>query len=75
VKLTTGAQFYHNASITREIEDNYRLTVGMANITDHRPPRTTQVGGDGTRSFGQGLLYSQYDLLGRRVFVSLNVQY
>lgn len=74
-KLTTGAQFYHSASISREIEDNFRLTVGMANITDHRPPRTTQIGGDGTRSFGRGLLYSQYDLLGRRVFVNLNVQY
>lgn len=74
-KLTTGAQFYHSASISREINDNYRLTVGMANITDHRPPRTTQIGGDGTRSFGKGLLYSQYDLVGRRVFVNLNINY
>jgi iron complex outermembrane recepter protein len=74
-KLTTGAQLYHSASISREIDDNYRLTVGMANITNHAPPRTTQIGGDGTRSYGKGLLYSQYDLVGRRVFVNLNVNY
>jgi iron complex outermembrane receptor protein len=75
VKLRTSAQLYHSASISREINDNYRLTVGMANITNNLPPRTSQVGGDGTRSFGRGLLYSQYDLLGRRVFVSLNARY
>lgn len=74
-KLTTSAQLYHSASISREINDNYRLTFGMANITNNTPPRTSQTGGDGTRSFGQGLLYSQYDLIGRRVFVSLNVNY
>ncbi len=75
VKLRTGAQFYHSASISRDISDNYSLTVGMANITNHRPPRTTQIGGDGTRSLGQGLLYSQYDLRGRRAFVNLSIRY
>jgi len=75
VSLTTPAQFYHSVSISREIGDNFRITAGMSNITDHRPPRTTQIGGDGTRSLGKGLLYSQYDLLGRRVFVNLNVRY
>lgn len=75
VDLRTSMQLYHSASISREINDNYRLTVGMANITNNTPPRTTQIGGDGTRSLGQGLLYSQYDLQGRRVFVSLNVNY
>ncbi|WP_162925171.1 TonB-dependent receptor domain-containing protein [Aurantiacibacter odishensis] len=75
LKLTTDAQFYHAASITREIGENFRITAGMSNITNNRPPRTSQVGGDGTQSFGQGLFYSQYDLIGRRAFVNLNVRY
>jgi len=75
VKLTTPAQFYHSVSVSREIGDNFRITAGMSNVTNNRPPRTTQIGGDGTRSLGQGLLYSQYDLLGRRAFVNLNIRY
>lgn len=73
--LTTDAAFYHSVSVTREIGDNFRITAGMTNLTDKNPPRTSQLGGDGTRSLGQGLLYSQYDLLGRRAFVNLNIQY
>lgn len=75
VKLTTPAQFYHSLSVTRDIGDDFRVTVGMTNITDNNPPRTTQIGGDGTRSVGQGLLYSQYDLVGRRAFVNFNLRY
>lgn len=73
--LTTPAQWYHSASITRDIGENFRITLGMTNITDNNPPRTSQLGGDGTRSFGQGLLYSQYDLRGRRVFANVNIRY
>ena len=75
LKLTTSAQFYHSLSVTREIGDNFRMTVGVRNITDNAPPRTSQSGGDGTRSVGQGLLYSQYDLRGRRAFVNFNFKY
>ncbi|MFC3098560.1 TonB-dependent receptor domain-containing protein [Alteraurantiacibacter palmitatis] len=75
VNLRTQAQFYHSLSVSREINDNFRITAGMSNVTNNRPPRTTQIGGDGTRSLGQGLLYSQYDLLGRRAFVNLNFRY
>ncbi|MFC3100299.1 TonB-dependent receptor domain-containing protein [Altererythrobacter lauratis] len=75
VNLRTQAQFYHALSVSREINDNFRITAGMSNVTNNRPPRTTQIGGDGTRSLGQGLLYSQYDLLGRRAFVNLNFRY
>lgn len=75
LKLTTDAQFYHSFSVTREIAENFRVTAGMANITDNKPPRTSQLGNSGTRSYGQGLLYSQYDLRGRRAFVNLNIKY
>lgn len=67
--------FYHSASITREFGENYRLTVGASNLFDTRPPRTTNAGGDGINQLGDGVLYSQYDLLGRRFFANLNIQF
>ncbi len=74
-KLDIPMTFYHSASITREFADHFRLTVGMSNLFDTRPPRTTNAGGDGINHLGDGVLYSQYDLLGRRAFVNLKVNY
>ncbi len=73
--LTTPATFYHSASVTYDFNESFRLTVGASNIFDTRPPLTSQVGGDGIQQFGTGVLYSQYDLLGRRFFVNVNVRY
>ena len=73
--LTTPATFYHSASVTYDFSEQFRLTVGASNLFDTRPPLTSQVGGDGIQQFGTGVLYSQYDLLGRRFFVNVNVRY
>lgn len=73
--LKVPATFYHSASITREFNDMFRVTVGVTNLTDERPPQVSQVGGDGISSFGLGVFTSQYDLLGRRAFVNLNFKY
>ena len=73
--LTIPATFYHSASLSREFAENFRITAGVSNILDTRPQRTSDVGGDGIQNLGQGVLYSQYDLLGRRVFVNFNVKY
>lgn len=75
LKLTLPAKFYHSASISRDINDQFKITVGMTNITNARPPRASQVGGDGITQFGTGAFTSQYDLLGRRAFVNINVKY
>ncbi len=74
-KLDIDAKLYHSIAVTREIDDNFRLTVGMTNITDAKPPRVTDVSGTGVDFKGKGVLYSQYDLRGRRAFVNLNIQY
>ena len=74
-KLTTPMTFYHSVSLSREIGDNIRLTAGVSNLFDTRPPRTSNVGGDGINHLGDGVLYSQYDLLGRRGFINLNLRY
>lgn len=75
LKLTTDATFYHSVSVTREIGNNFQITAGVANLTDQRPPRTSNMGGDGVTHMGQGVFYSQYDLLGRRAFVNVKFKY
>ena len=75
LKLTLPAKFYHSASISRDINDQFKITVGMTNITNARPPSASQVGGDGITQFGTGAFTSQYDLIGRRAFVNINVKY
>lgn len=73
--FSVGSTFYHAASITREINENFSITAGMTNIFDTAPPRASQTGGDGIRQFGAGVLTSQYDLIGRRAFINVNVKY
>jgi iron complex outermembrane receptor protein len=72
--LTTDATFYHSVSVTREINDMFTLTAGVANLTDQKPPRVSDFNGNGARMMGQGLFYSQYDLIGRRYFVNFSAK-
>ncbi len=73
--LTTDAQFYHSFSVTREINKRFEITLGMTNISDVKPPRVSQVGGNGVSTLGKGVIYSQYDLVGRRAFINMKVKY
>jgi iron complex outermembrane receptor protein len=68
-----GPQFYHSASITRDIDKRFSMTIGLSNIFGNKPPRPSGVnspflgGGIGQiATFG-----TQYDLVGRRAFVSV----
>ncbi len=74
-QLRASAKFYHSFAVTRDIGENYRVTVGMSNITNTKQPRMTDLSGTGVNMLGQGVLNSQYDIRGRRAFVNLNVQY
>lgn len=73
--LTIPTRAYHSVSITREIGDNLRITAGVSNLLNSNPPRVSDVGGDGINTLGQGVLYSQYDIIGRRGFINLNLRY
>ena len=77
LKLTQPMTFYHSASITREFAEHFRITAGVSNLFDTRPPRTSDFSGnaDGIDQLGLGSIDSQYDLLGRRFFVNFNVIY
>ena len=63
--------FYHSASITRRVGDDFRITLGMANIFDTKPPRASTVF-SGITSLGQAPAFgSQYDYFGRRLFLNV----
>jgi iron complex outermembrane recepter protein len=63
------AQFYHNASITRDFSKRFSVTAGVSNLFDKKPPRVginSPIG-----AFGQTATSgTQYDLVGRRFFLS-----
>ncbi len=63
--------FYHSASITHRVGDDFRITLGMANILDTKPPRASTVF-SGITAIGQAPAFgSQYDYLGRRIFLNV----
>jgi len=68
-------QFYHSASVTREIGKRFSMTIGLNNIFDNGPPRSSNVsnifGGQVGQITANG---SQYDLVGRRAFVSFRAK-
>ena len=67
--------FYHNISATREIGEQFELTVGVSNLFGTKPPRSSSVGANGINNFGRGVLYSQYDLLGTRFFANISAKF
>ncbi|RUO75155.1 TonB-dependent receptor [Pseudidiomarina sediminum] len=62
--------FYHTASVSKTFEDNLDVTLGVTNIFDKKPPYGSP---SAASTVGNAMLYSQYDQLGRQVF--LNVMY
>lgn len=62
--------FYHTASLSQEVNDQFRITLGVANLFNTRPPRGSTVGSS-ISYFGQAPVASQYDYVGRRFFLNL----
>ncbi len=67
-------QFYHAASVTRDVGKRFSMTLGMSNLFDNKPPRVSgsfsPIGG-----IGQAPVFgTQYDLVGRRAFVSVRAK-
>jgi iron complex outermembrane recepter protein len=71
--VSVGAVAYHSISLTRRIKDKFEFTLGMANIFDKKPPRVTNASAFGETSLlGQTPFFgSQYDLVGRRLFMQV----
>ena len=76
VYVKTPMMFYHSASITKEVGKRADITIGVRNLFDTTPPRTSTIGGNGIPSqIGPAVATSQYDLLGRRFFVNMTARF
>lgn len=70
--LTAPATFYHNASVTQEINDRFTITLGLNNIFDTRPPRVSVLNGGQISMLGPVVVASQYSFVGRRAFINVS---
>jgi iron complex outermembrane receptor protein len=68
------AQFYHSASVTRDIGDRFALTLGVRNIFDTTPPRVSGAFGPISPIGNSPIFGSQYDFIGRRAFVNVRAK-
>ncbi len=73
VVRSVDSVIYHSLSLAYTYEDlGLRALIGVANLTDEEPPQLSRVFTGGRYSvIGNAAFYSQYDWLGRRVFMNL----
>ncbi len=62
--------FYHSISITKKLP-HIEVTMGVTNLFNTKPPRVSIWGNSETTTVGQSVFSSQYDLIGRRGFVTV----
>jgi iron complex outermembrane receptor protein len=74
-KLTIPTVFYHNASLTQDINDKFSITLGVSNIFDTRPPRVSVFNGGEISMLGPVVAASQYSFVGRRAFVNVSSKF
>lgn len=74
-KLTTPATFYHNISISQEINDRFDITVGVSNLFNTRPPRVSVLNGGQISTLGPVVAASQYPFVGRRAFLNVSAKF
>jgi iron complex outermembrane receptor protein len=72
VDVSVPTAWYHNASVTKEIGKNFEMTLGMRNVFDKRPPKVSLLGAGSPAVIGPVVATSQYDFLGRRVFINVS---
>ena len=79
VSVKVPTTYYHNVSVTKEFGDpahRLEMTLGIRNLFDTRPPRVSIIGGAGLPStIGPVVGTSQYDFLGRRVFLNISKKF
>ena len=78
--LIAEARVYHAVSVTREFDD-WRITLGVANLLDEEPPRVTS-GASASNwnlseigTVGKAPFESNYDYVGRRGFLSVTKKF
>lgn len=70
--VSVPATFYHSLSLSRDVAERFRITLGVANLFDTPPPRVSTVVTATPPAIGQAPAFgTQYDYLGRRFFLSV----
>ena len=70
--VSVPATFYHSLSLSRDVADRFRITLGVANLFDTPPPRVSTVVTATPVVIGQAPAFgTQYDYLGRRFFLGV----
>ncbi|NYF32927.1 TonB-dependent receptor domain-containing protein [Sphingopyxis sp. JAI108] len=70
--VSVPATFYHSLSLSRDVDDRFRITLGVANLFDTPPPRVSTVVTATPPVIGQAPAFgTQYDYLGRRFFLGV----
>ncbi len=72
-KIHTEFTAYHNVSLRREFDD-WSITGGVSNLFDEHPPAVSYRQGK-YDTVGGSVLSSQYDYLGRRLFVNIKAHF
>jgi iron complex outermembrane receptor protein len=76
VMLKVPTTFYHAASVSKDFGLGIEATLGMRNIFNTKPPRVSTIGGGGLPSLiGPVDGTSQYDFLGRRIFLNVTKKF
>lgn len=70
--VSVPATFYHSLSLSRDVAERFRITLGVTNLFDTPPPRVSTVVAATPLVIGQAPAFgTQYDYLGRRFFLSV----
>ena len=73
--LTAPAVFYHNASLSYDLVEDFTVTLGVSNIFDTHPPRVSFLNGGQISMLGPVIAASQYSFLGRRIFANVSAKF
>lgn len=72
-KIHTEFTAYHSFSLQKRFED-WSVLGGVANVFNEEPPQVTMSAGNYSM-VGRSVLSSQYDYIGRRVFVGIQAKF
>ena len=75
--LGTGVAWYHNFSVSYRMDNGLLILGGVSNAFDKNPAQLTRqgVGTDQYEMIGNSVLVSQYDMIGRRFFLNLTMNF
>lgn len=75
IVIDSDAVYYHAFSVGYDFADSgLTARLGVANVFDEEPPKISDFGNN-LSNVGQSAFYTQYDWLGRRVFMNLSYKF